>query len=54
MDDLRERGVSFERFEQPNPKTDERGIAEHGGWRGAWFKDSEGNILAVGEMPSVN
>ena len=27
--------------------TDEQGIANMGGVKGAWFKDSEGNILSV-------
>lgn len=49
MDELEGRGVRFERYDLPNLKTDERGIARMGDWKGAWFKDSEGNILAVGE-----
>ena len=49
MDDLEQRGVRFERYDLPDLKTDDRGIARMGEWKGAWFKDSEGNILAVGE-----
>ncbi len=50
MDDLRQRGVNFEEFDQPGLKTVE-GVAELGdGSRSAWFKDSEGNYLAVTEM----
>ena len=41
--DLREKGVLFEQYEM----TDEQGIANMGGVKGAWFKDSEGNILSV-------
>ena len=41
--DLREKGVVFEECEM----TDELGIATMGGVKGAWFKDSEGNILSV-------
>ena len=41
--DLREKGVVFEQYEM----TDEQGIATMGGVKGAWFKDSEGNILSV-------
>ena len=41
--DLREKGVVFEQYEM----TDEQGIANMGGVKGAWFKDSEGNILSV-------
>ena len=47
---LRDRGIEFEQYDMPGLKTDERGIAEAEGTRGAWFKDSEGNILAVTEM----
>ena len=41
--DLREKGVVFEQYEM----TDEQGIANMGGVKGAWFKDSEGNIISV-------
>ena len=40
---LREKGVVFEQYDM----TDERGIATMAGVKGAWFKDSEGNILSV-------
>lgn len=29
------------------PGTDEKGIMTAGGARAAWFKDTEGNIMAV-------
>lgn len=45
---LRERGVVFEEYDLPGLKT-VNGIATIGGRDGAWFKDSEGNILAIGE-----
>lgn len=45
---LRERGVVFEEYDLPGFKT-VNGIADIEGERGAWFKDSEGNLLAVGE-----
>ncbi len=45
---LRANGVTLEEYDLPGLKT-ETGIAEMGGIRGAWFKDSEGNILAVAE-----
>jgi len=41
---LRERGVVFEEYDMPGLKT-VNGILEGGG--AAWFKDSEGNILAI-------
>jgi len=49
MKDLRARGVTFEEYDFPGLKT-EKGIAKFSETeRGAWFKDSEGNILAIAE-----
>ncbi|MEO6471036.1 MAG: VOC family protein [Aeromicrobium sp.] len=48
MAELRSRGVVFEEYDFPGLKT-ENGVATAEGFRGAWFKDTEGNILAVGE-----
>jgi predicted enzyme related to lactoylglutathione lyase len=49
MEALKSRGVTFEEYDIPGVKTVE-GIAEFApGERGAWFKDSEGNILALFE-----
>lgn len=50
VEELRERGIVFEQYDMPGLKTDDRGIAEAEGTRGAWFKDSEGNTLALSEM----
>lgn len=47
VQDLRKRGVVFEQYDLPGLKTDERGIATIEGVKGAWFKDTEGNILSV-------
>ena len=44
---LKERGVTFERYDQPELKTDEKGIFRGGGPLIAWFKDPAGNILSV-------
>ena len=44
--ELKKRGVKFEDYDMPGMKT-ENGIFTGGGARAAWFKDSEGNILAV-------
>jgi predicted enzyme related to lactoylglutathione lyase len=44
--DLKSRGVTFEEYDMPGIKTED-GIATGGGARSAWFKDTEGNILAV-------
>ncbi|HEX2030776.1 MAG TPA: VOC family protein [Actinomycetota bacterium] len=47
--DLRARGVRFESYDLPGLKTDENGIADIGPDRVAWFKDSEGNVLGIGQ-----
>jgi catechol 2,3-dioxygenase-like lactoylglutathione lyase family enzyme len=47
VDELSARGVTFERYEEPF-NTDEKGIARLGNDAVAWFKDPDGNILAVG------
>jgi catechol 2,3-dioxygenase-like lactoylglutathione lyase family enzyme len=44
--ELRNAGVTFEEYDFPELKT-ENGIAELEGDRGAWFKDPDGNILAL-------
>jgi len=47
---LKERGVRFERYDQPGFKTDDKGIFRGGGPLIAWFKDPAGNILSVIEQ----
>ena len=48
---LRKAGVVFEEYDFPGLKT-ENGIATFGEMHGAWFKDADGNILAIGDgMP---
>ena len=49
VDELSQRGVRFEKYNQPNLKTDERGIMRGDGPVIAWFKDPAGNILSVVE-----
>jgi predicted enzyme related to lactoylglutathione lyase len=49
VDELTQRGVRFEKYNQPNLKTDERGIMRGDGPVIAWFKDPAGNILSVVE-----
>ena len=44
--ELRRRGVEFERYDDL-PNVDENGISTAGGAKAAWFKDSEGNIMAL-------
>jgi len=47
VSELIDDGVSFEHYDLPGLKTDERGIATLGNVRVAWFKDPDGNILSV-------
>ncbi len=48
MDELSGKGVTFEHYDMPGLKTNEKGIAEMGvARRTAWFKDPDGNILSV-------
>jgi hypothetical protein len=49
---LRGKGVTFEEYDMPGLKT-VNGIAELGGFKGAWFKDLEGNILSVVQTPAA-
>ena len=44
--DLRARGVDFIDYDIPGIKTID-GIATMGNTKGAWFRDTEGNILAL-------
>ena len=44
--ELRRRGVKFEEYDMPGLKTVD-GIATAGGAKAAWFKDTEGNTLAL-------
>ena len=44
--ELQGRGVVFEEYDVPGMKT-VNGIATGGGAKAAWFKDSEGNIMAI-------
>ena len=46
--DLKARGVMFEEYNMPGIKT-QNSIATAGGAKTAWFKDTEGNILAVSQ-----
>lgn len=46
--ELRTRGVVFHEYDFPGLKTVD-GIAQLGDTRGAWFSDSEDNIIAISE-----
>jgi len=47
--DLKPRGVVFEEYDAPEVKT-VKSVATLGQSKGAWFKDSEGNLLALGQF----
>ena len=51
IDGLRAKGVAFEEYDLPEIglKT-VNGIAEFEGFKGAWFRDSEGNIVSIASM----
>jgi catechol 2,3-dioxygenase-like lactoylglutathione lyase family enzyme len=49
VDELTGKGVTFERYGEPF-NTDEKGIARLGDLIGAWFKDPDGNTLAVSNV----
>jgi catechol 2,3-dioxygenase-like lactoylglutathione lyase family enzyme len=47
VDGLSKRGVRFEKYEEGELKTDEKGIFRGDGPTIAWFKDPAGNFLSV-------
>ena len=47
--ELKSRGVVFEEYDLPGLVT-KNSIAVGGGAKTAWFKDTEGNILAISEL----
>jgi catechol 2,3-dioxygenase-like lactoylglutathione lyase family enzyme len=47
VNELTSLGVRLEKYNQPDLKTDERGIMRGPGMQIAWFKDPAGNILSV-------
>ena len=52
VDELTEKGVTFERYHEGQIITDERGIATfEGGAKVAYFRDPDGNTLSVAQAP---
>ncbi len=52
VDELAERGVAFERYDEGPILTDEKGIATfEGGARVAYFRDPDGNTLSIAQAP---
>ncbi len=48
---LKKKGVVFEDYDTPDLKT-VNSIASFGDMKGAWFRDSEGNILSIANPPA--
>jgi catechol 2,3-dioxygenase-like lactoylglutathione lyase family enzyme len=47
VDELTGNGVTFERYSEAEFSTDDKGIATFGDSKSAWFKDPDGNVLAL-------
>jgi predicted enzyme related to lactoylglutathione lyase len=45
--ELKGRGVTFENYDIPDGEKSPSGVVTAGGAKAAWFKDSEGNIMAI-------
>ena len=50
IEELKKSGVEFEHYDFAGIKTDEKGVANQGNKKGAWFKDPDGNILALSQI----
>ena len=52
VDELTRRGVTFEQYDEPGLKTDEKGIATfEGDAKVAYFKDPDGHTLSIAQAP---
>jgi predicted enzyme related to lactoylglutathione lyase len=49
LDELRSKGVKLEEYDFPNFKTVNGVFVLSDGSKGAWFKDSEGNLIALNQ-----
>ncbi len=47
VDELTARGVAFERYDEPELKTNEKGILEGDGFKVAFMRDPDGNTHAL-------
>jgi catechol 2,3-dioxygenase-like lactoylglutathione lyase family enzyme len=52
MAELRERGVVFEEYDLPGFTTVDGVVTRPNGTRMAWFKDTEDNIIGLGQPPA--
>jgi catechol 2,3-dioxygenase-like lactoylglutathione lyase family enzyme len=50
MEELASRGVTFEHYDQPGLKTDERGVFDAGSFRAAWITDPDGNTMSLTQV----
>jgi catechol 2,3-dioxygenase-like lactoylglutathione lyase family enzyme len=50
VDALIAKGVTFEQYSDDPFATDEKGLARMGDYIGAWMKDPDGNVLAIGNV----
>jgi catechol 2,3-dioxygenase-like lactoylglutathione lyase family enzyme len=51
VDGLRQKGVTFEQYDNLPGTTRDGDIHTFDGMRAVWFKDPDGNILNVGDVP---
>jgi catechol 2,3-dioxygenase-like lactoylglutathione lyase family enzyme len=52
MSDLRNRGISFEEYDISDLKTKGGVYSDETGFKVAWFKDPDGNIIGIEQLPS--
>lgn len=52
MSELRKLGVSFEEYDKPELKTRNGVYDDASGFKASWFKDPDGNILSLEQLPS--
>jgi predicted enzyme related to lactoylglutathione lyase len=51
--ELKRNGVKLEEYDMPNFKSQDGIVDLPDGTKGAWFKDSEGNLIGVGTLVPV-
>ncbi len=51
MKELRGRGVVFEEYDEPELKTRDGMYTDGTGFKAAWFKDPDGNIVGMEQLP---
>ena len=51
MSDLRNRDTSFEEYDLPDLKTEGGVYSDETGFKVGWFKDPDGNIIGIEQLP---